>query len=380
MNTDKCHLCNGKLFPNSVLLLKGMPKAAQFYPKKNEFAQDTGITLIIRQCSSCGLVQHDSKPVDYFKEVITAATLSEKSRQLRLNQMKELSKRFGLAGKRIIEIGTGKGEMIDVMNEAGFIAAGIEASLESVKIGKNAGRKMIYGYIGDKKKIEGSLYDAFISLNYLEHLPRPGNIIKNIYKNTTADAVGFVTVPNLEYLLRTKSFYEFVRDHISYFTGKTLTYAFEVNGFDVLDCNLINNDNDIAITVKKKKRLELSEQYVEVEVLINDLQKILNDYKAKNKKVAVWGAGHRTLALLALSKANSIEYIVDSAKFKHGKFSPIVHTPIMPPDHLRENKVDLVIVMLPGIYPDEVCKTLDMMNLDVDKAILKDNKIEFMKR
>lgn len=380
MAADKCHLCNGKLFSNAILILKGMPLAAQFYPKKEEFAQDTGITLNIRHCSSCGLVQHDSKPVDYFKEVITAATLSEKSRLLRLNQMKELSQRFGLTGKRIIEIGTGKGEMIDVMNESGFIAAGIEASLESVKIGRNLGRNMIYGYIGDEREIEASLYDAFISLNYLEHLPHPGDIIKNIYKITTSDAVGFVTVPNLEYLLRTKSFYEFVADHISYFTEKTLTYAFETNGFDVLDCNLINNDNDIAITLKKKKRLELSDQYVEVEALINDLQRILNEYKSKNKKVAVWGAGHRTLALLALSKANGIEYIIDSAKFKHGKFSPFMHTPIMPPDHLRENKVDLVIVMLPGIYPDEVCKTLDTMNLDVDKAILKDNKIEFMKR
>ena len=85
------------------------------------------------------------------------------------------------------------------------------------------------------------------------------------------------------------------------------------------------------------------------------------------------------MALLALSNAKNIDYIIDSAKFKQGKYSPIMHSLIMPPNHLKENRVDLVIVMVPGIYPDEVCKTLDNMKLEIDKAILRDNKIEFMK-
>ncbi|TSC96025.1 MAG: C-methyltransferase [Parcubacteria group bacterium Athens1014_10] len=378
MNFRNCHLCNKELSPEPVLELKGMPKAAQYYPEKNEFADDKGITLIICQCSNCGLVQHRMRPVEYFKEVITAASLSEKSRLSRLNQMKELAQRFGLHGKKVLDIGTGKGEMLDVLEEAGFKAAGIEASPESVEIGKSSGRKMIKGYIGDADKIEGGLFDAFISLNYLEHLPEPGRIIRNIYKNLTAKGVGFVTVPNLEYLLKTKCFYEFVADHLSYFTKKTLTYAFEANGFDVLECYPINEDNDIAAIVKKKTALDISKQYNETEALIKDLQKIIAEYKSKNKKVAVWGAGHRTLALLALSKANDIEYIIDSAKFKQGKFSPITHSIIMPPEYLNEKKVDLVIVMVPGLYPGEVLKSLNNMKLGIDTAVLRDNKIKFI--
>ncbi len=377
MSSNKCHLCGKKLFPKPILQLKGMPKAAQYYPEKTEFSEDTGIPLNIRQCASCGLVQHNMKPVKYYKEVITAASLSEKSRLSRLNQMKEFVSRFGMHGKKVLDIGTGKGEMLDVLEEAGFKSAGIEAAFESVKIGKSAGRNMIHRYIGDRGKIKGAPYDAFISLNYLEHLPEPSNIIRNIYKNTTASAVGFVTVPNLEYLLKTRCFYEFVADHISYFTKKTLTYAFEANGFDVIECQIINEENDIAVTVKKKEALNLSAQYSDVETLIRDLQRIIAAYKSKNKKVAVWGAGHRTLALLSLTKASDIEYIIDSAKFKQGKYSPIMHTKIMPPDYLKEKKVDIVIVMVPGLYSSEVLKTLNNMNLGIDTAVLKDNKIEF---
>lgn len=378
MNSNNCHLCHNKLFPDPILQLKGMPQAAQYFPKEDEFAQDKGIILNVYQCSSCGLVQLSIKPVEYFKEVITFASLSGKARLSRLNQMKKFVNRFGLKGKKVLEIGSGRGEMLDVLEEAGLLATGIEASPESVNIGQSAGRKMIHGYIGDIKKINGGTFDAFVSLNYLEHLPKPGAIIKSIYNNTTAGAVGFVTVPNLDYLLKTKCFYEFVADHLSYFTKKTLTYAFEGNGFEVLECSTINENNDIAAVVKKKKALNISGYFSEVEKLIKNLQQIVANYKSQNKKVAVWGAGHRTLALLALSQLKDLEYIIDSAKFKQGKFTPILHLNIVAPEHLKKEKVDLVIVMVPGLYPGEVLKTLTQMNVGVEVAVLRGNKIEFM--
>ena len=104
----------------------------------------------------------------------------------------------------------------------------------------------------------------------------------------------------------------------------------------------------------------------------------MNRYNKNSKKVAVWGAGHRTLALLALSKLNNIEYVVDSAKFKQGKFTPVLHLRILPPETLQKEKVDLIIVMVPGIYPDEVIKTVKKMDIASDIAKLKDNKMEFI--
>ncbi len=377
---NKCHLCNCELFPKNILKLKGMPKAAQYYPVKDDFAKDRGITLNVCQCASCGLVQLNAKPVDYFKEVITVATLSDKARLSRLNQMKGLVDKFSLQGKKVLEVGSGKGEMLDVLEEAGLKATGMEASLESVAFAQSAGRRIVHGYIGDTQEISGSPFDAFISLNYLEHLPDPGAVIRNIYNNCSSDAVGFVTVPNLEYLLETKCFYEFVADHLSYFTQKTIAHAFERNGFDILECYTINEDNDIAVVIQKKKMLNISGQFISVETLIEKLRTIVTDYKLKNKKVAVWGAGHRTLALLALSKLNDISYVIDSAKFKQGKFTPVLHLSIVSPERLKEEIVDLVIVMVPGLYPGEVLKMLENMDLPADIAVLRNNNIEFLKK
>mgnify|MGYP001355722605 CR=1 FL=1 len=146
----------------------------------------------------------------------------------------------------------------------------------------------------------------------------------------------------------------------------------------MLDCKLINNDNDIAIIVQKKKQLNLVEQYSEVEVLIKDLQNIILEYKSQNKKVAIFGAGHRTLALLALANIKDIEYVIDDANFKQNKFTPILHHKIMPLSHLKENPVDFVIVMVPGIYPNLVITKLKELGLNIDIAKLEDNKIKFI--
>jgi 2-polyprenyl-3-methyl-5-hydroxy-6-metoxy-1,4-benzoquinol methylase len=378
MSLDCCRLCHCELFPEPIMQLNGMPRAAQYYPTKDEFVEDKGINLEIFQCSACGLVQLNIGPVEYYKEVITAASFSEKTRLSRSQQMQDFVETFELHGKKVIEVGSGKGNMLDILEEAGLKSFGIEASSESVAIGQSAGRNMINGYLEEIDIISDGPFDAFVSLNYLEHLPGPGEIIQSIYRNTTSNAVGYVTVPNLDYLLKAKCFYEFVADHLSYFTQSTLRYTFEKNGFDVLECYTINEDNDIAAIVKKKEILDISEQFSEVKELIRNLQQVVADYKSQNKKVAVWGAGHRTLALLALSKLNNIQYVVDSAKFKQGRFTPVLHLNIVPPEHLKEEHVDLVIVMVPGLYPSEVLKTLKQMNAGADIAILRGNQIEFM--
>jgi hypothetical protein len=170
-----------------------------------------------------------------------------------------------------------------------------------------------------------------------------------------------------------------VPDHLLYFKKKNIEYLFKKNSFQIINCKTINNENDIQVIVKKitnkknikiKKnkinRLNLLKKFTKVENLIKNLKSIVKEYKNNNKKIAVWGAGHRTLALLSLSNLHEIEYVVDSADFKQGKYTPILHKKIVHPDFLRTNKVDLLIIMVPGIYPDEVAKYVVNMKLGIN--------------
>ena len=59
-------------------------------------------------------------------------------------------------------------------------------------------------------------------------------------------------------------------------------------------------------------------------------------------------------------------------------YSPVINTKIVSPEALIEDKIDLLIIMVPGIYPDEVIKSVKQMNINVKIAKLKDNTIEFI--
>ena len=149
MLKKSCRLCGYELFNKPLLTLNGMPKAAQHFLDKNDIADDKGIDLDIFQCSSCGLVQLNIEPVGYYKEVITAASISGDARKSRLNQMLEFASKYNLKGKKIIEIGCAKGNMLDIIEEAKMEAYGLEYSSESIKIAKEANRKVIKGFIED---------------------------------------------------------------------------------------------------------------------------------------------------------------------------------------------------------------------------------------
>ena len=62
-----CIAC-GKLLPEASLFeLTSAPASAQDIPDAASVQQDKGVTLQLRQCSGCGLVQFDCDPVPFYQ-------------------------------------------------------------------------------------------------------------------------------------------------------------------------------------------------------------------------------------------------------------------------------------------------------------------------
>ena len=95
--------------------------------------------------------------------------------------------------------------------------------------------------------------------------------------------------------------------------------------------------------------------------------------------MAIWGAGHQALAIIALTKiADKIRYVVDAAPFKQGKYTPATHLPIVAPDTLRADPVEAVIVMAAS-YSDEVAGILRrQFSPQIKIAILRDFGLEMV--
>jgi len=382
MVTIKCRVCGNNFFEEPLLRYENMPAVAQYLPDTESLKKDKGIDIEVCQCSGCGLVQLSNDPVAYYKEVIRSSAFSEEMKEFKLKQFKNFVEKYSLKNKKIVEIGCGNGEYLLLMQQSGVESYGLEYSEESVKECINQGLDVSGGFIEDSTyKINRAPFDAFFMLSFLEHLSDPNSVLRGIRNNLSDNAVGIIEVPNFDMILKKNLFSEFTSDHLSYFTKETLISTLRQNGFEIISCDSIWHDYILSAIVKKRDRLNLSQFCKHKLKLKNEVEEYLSHFKKKG--VAIWGAGHQALAVISLlGLSDKIKYVVDSAPFKQGKFTPVTHIPIVSPQTISTNPIEAVIV-IGGSYSDEISKTIQQMQIEhpskINLAILRDFGLEEIK-
>lgn len=379
MPITACRVCCHDFLPEPLLRYANMPAAAQFLPDAKDLMQEKGVDLEVWQCSGCGLVQLGNDPVPYYKEVIRASAFSAEMREFRLRQFTDFVNKFKLRGKTVIELGCGRGEYLELMKLVGTDACGIEFGEESVRHCVDAGLKVSRGFVDNRNiRLEGAPFDAFFIMNYLEHLPDPNALLSGICNNLADNGIGLVEVPNFDMMLERDLFSEFIGDHLFYFTRETLMATLNLNGFEVIDCKEVWHDYIISAVVIKREPTDLSKFHQRQEELKTEIAAYIESFG--KGRVAIWGAGHQALAVMALAGlAGKIRYVVDSAPFKQGKYTPATHIPIVSPKSLDVDPVDAVIVMA-AAYSDEVVRIIrQQFNPAIKVAVLRDFGLETVK-
>lgn len=371
-----CRVCAQPLFPDPLLSYRNMPAAAQGFPDAMQVSGEAGADLDIFQCTGCGLIQLAAEPVPYYREVIRAAGISRVLSEAKRGQFSGFIAEHGLAGKKVIEIGCGRGEFLSILHQLPVDAHGIEFSGEAVRHCRESGLQVSQGYPDAASGcIPGGPFDAFFLLMFLEHMPDPGASLRAIRDQLAPGGIGLIEVPNFDMMVRERLFSEFISDHLLYFSHETLLSTLRWNGFDVIGTEELRDDYVLSVVVRKREPFDLSEFSLCQEKLTQDLTEFVAGYPGR--RVAVWGAGHQALAVLALSGvASSIRYVVDSAPFKQGKFTPATHLPVVPPSALVSDPVEAVIVMAAS-YSDEVADIIAREHgARITVAILRANRLE----
>jgi SAM-dependent methyltransferase len=376
IHAARCRICSGHLGEKPVLSYRNMPGCAQNFPDATNLHTDHGSDLELYECPQCGLIQLACPPVPYYREVIRAAAFSPEMREFRIRQLGDWVERHELRGKRILEIGCGKGEYLSLLGETGAEATGLEYAGASVRHCQRNGLSAIRGFLAKpSQKISAPAFDGFMCLNFMEHWPAPVQTLRAIGNNLLAGAIGLVEVPNFDMILRENLYSEFISDHLSYFTGETLRFALQQAGFEVLECRSIWYDYILSATVRKRQPSDLSALLGQQHKITDEITGFITRFPIKS--VAVWGAGHQALATLALAGlGSSIRYVIDSAPFKQGKFTPATHLPIVPPSQLSDDPVQAIIIMAAG-YSDEIAGIIRQhYRLGIPVAILRADELE----
>ena len=243
-----CIACGHALSP--LMTLDDMPASAQNIPAASELAEDHPLSLTLCQCPSCGLVQFDTEPVDYYRDVIRAGGGTRTMTRLRHEEYARLltaMQEHHIHGRRIVEVGCGRGEFLRMWqnlaedpegaaalardqerdplsgqpNAAPLHLVGLEHKPSLVEEANAVADKKYRVYegfaTGDVRYPEGP-FDAFVQFNFLEHQPDPCDMLRNIGRNLKPQALGLITVPSFEYILRYNGYYELLRDHIANYT------------------------------------------------------------------------------------------------------------------------------------------------------------------
>ena len=437
-----CIACGHALSP--LMTLDDMPASAQNIPAASELAEDHPLSLTLCQCPSCGLVQFDTEPVDYYRDVIRAGGGTRTMTRLRHEEYARLltaMQEHHIHGRRIVEVGCGRGEFLRMWqnlaenpegaaalardqardplsgqpNAAPLHLVGIEhkpalveeanafaatsadaetpvtetaAAAQTASAAPAPAYRVYEGFAtGDVRYPEGP-FDAFVQFNFLEHQPDPCDMLRNIWHNLKPQALGLITVPSFEYILRYNGYYELLRDHIANYTEFTLQKLLQDCGFELLSMDLVNRDTIEAI-VRKADPDELSELHysgrlIDVSALRDSYDRLsasvnahIDHLSESHRTMAIWGASHQGFTLAATTKLGGrVEYIIDSAPFKQGRFSPASHIPIVAPDYAVAHPVDEILIVAPG-YTDEIAGIIrERFDENVRILVLRTDRIE----
>lgn len=413
-----CIACGHALSP--LMTLDDMPASAQNIPAASELAEDHPLSLTLCQCPSCGLVQFDTEPVDYYRDVIRAGGGTRTMTRLRHEEYARLltaMQEHHIHGRRIVEVGCGRGEFLRMWqnlaedpegaaalardqardplsgqpNAAPLHLVGLEHKPSLVEEANAVADKKYRVYegfaTGDVCYPEGP-FDAFVQFNFLEHQPDPCDMLRNIGRNLKPQALGLITVPSFEYILRYNGYYELLRDHIANYTEFTLQKLLQDCGFELLSMDLVNRDTIEAI-VRKADPDELSELHysgrlIDVSALRDSYDRLsasvnahIDHLSESHRTMAIWGASHQGFTLAATTKLGGrVEYIIDSAPFKQGRFSPASHIPIVAPDYAVAHPVDEILIVAPG-YTDEIAGIIrERFDENIRILVLRTDRIE----
>lgn len=339
-----CRLC-GKPGTQPALSLPNSPRNIQNLLRGEDLERDRAIDLQVRCCTRCGFVQ--LPPVlddDYYDDYLMRANHSPQMETHQQQQASGFVNRFGLVGKRVIEVGCGEGSGMKHLLSAGAVVFGVEPSRRLREIAVASGLPVEASYVTADRRLEHGPFDAFVSRQVLEHVPDIHDFLTGVRRNLVAGAVGLIEVPSLEKALLDHRYYDFFSDHVNYFSLNTLRLAVTMNGFEVLDSYHGMFDEYNVVLVQAIAAPDLADIQNTSAKLAAELRQFVADYHAAGKKVAVWGAGGKGLSVLSSAALKDIDLLVDSDSYKQGLYTPVSHHLVNPPSAEGLQAMDAVIV------------------------------------
>ena len=360
---------------NSCILLDTREQALQFPVGR----------IALGFCSACGFIANtafDPGLIEYSARYEETQGFSATFNRFHRRLAQDLIDRYDLHGKRVLEIGCGKGEFLVLLSElGGNEGIGFDPGYDERRMQSDAAERLTFIKDFYSEQYSDVKADLVCCKMTLEHIPAIAGFLAMVRRaiGDAADTAVFFQIPEATRILRDCAFEDIYYEHCSYFTPGSLARAFRSAGFQVLGLDTAYDGQYLMIdaspatgpmneALAQENDLETVSRYVSdfparYQALITEWSRTLEAMHAAGERVVLWGSGSKAVAFLkAVDRHRLIEYVVDINPYRQSHFMPVTGQRIVSPDFLVEYRPDAVVVMNP-IYSEEIQGDLAALGL-----------------
>lgn len=375
---------------NAYLVGAQLEQPEQYFPLK------------IMVCTECWLVQTKdfAKAEMLFDEHYAYFSSTSQSWLDHARRFSEMAiKRFGLSEESyVVEIASNDGYLLKNFIEANIKCLGIEPTKSTSAAAAALGIPQCQAFFGldlaKELKQQGKQADLIVANNVLAHVPDINDFCAGIAELLKPNGVVSFEFPHLQNLIANKQFDTIYHEHFSYLSLASVTRILLAQGLDVFDVEKlpthggslrvfagINGAYEPSSNVERIRNaertfgIETRGVYAnfqrQVEHIKNNLLRFLLEAKSQGKTVAAYGAAAKgnTLLNFAGVKPDLIDYVVDAAPSKQGKFLPGSHIPIVPPSHFKTHRPDCLLILPWNIAAEIVAQNHDLRDAGTQMLI-----------
>jgi hypothetical protein len=360
---------------NSVVLLSSFQEAVD-YPRGD---------IKLGFCSQCGFisnVSYDPKLTEYSSRYEPTQGFSQTFNEFHKNLADRLIKRYDLHNKKIIEIGCGKGEFLNLLCSMGKNkGVGFDPAYEEGRLDTNNTQDIQFIKDFYSEKYANYHGDFLCCKMTLEHIYETNEFVTMVRSSLsdTSEMMVFFQVPETLRILRDCAFEDIYYEHCSYFTPGSLGRLFRRCGFEIL--NIKTEYDNQYITIESKPKRNTSSQLFPSEEDLETLRDYvvsfpkrcqgkfkwwkdkLQELRFNSIKTVLWGSGSKGVSFLtSLNVGEQIEYVVDINPYRQGHFMSGTGQKIVSPKFLKDYKPGVIIVMN-SVYCNEIKQILSQMEL-----------------
>jgi hypothetical protein len=401
-----CVVC-GSLDTSVIAEVRGVPVHTTVLWQSRAEAQDapTG-DIDLTFCLTCGHLFNplfEAGRTEYTQAYENSLHFSPLFQTYAEGLADRLVARYGLAGKDVLEIGSGKGDFLALMVQRG---AGRGIGYDPSFVPGMAHQELIDSgrmtvvrefFTPSSSRHEA---DLMVCRQVLEHIERPVPFLSDIRRGIPEGraTVLFFEVPNAMSPLRDMDVWTLIYEHCGFYTPQSLGRLFRLSGFDVLSLDELYEGIFLGVEARPggsptggrlpgvsgagpgvpgaepeqgmSDLVALVEQFRRrFDQKVTHWRNTLRNLQDAGKRVVVWGGGARGVTFLNLvDTGRTVRYVVDVNPRKAGTFVAGTGQQVVLPSALPSYRPDIVVLMNP-IYRQEVTAALHDLGLSPDLAI-----------